>query len=566
MTGTKETEAQVAELRRLQNENWPAGVTREVRYRLGRKPVAHYLRHEAQSRPDAVMIRFYGRSLSWAEIDDLSDRFAALLQRYGVGVGDRVGLMMGNCPQYVICFLGIMKLGAVLSPVNPMFKGDELTYQLTDGGVEILVAQDDLIPLVTSVQGETSLRVVLATGLGEMAGDAVSDAAGPDMAPAPGIERLMDVLQDTAPFAGTDFDDLDAPAALNYTGGTTGLPKGCVHTQGDMIYTLAAYCTVAMPEVGPSDGIVSFIPMFWIAGEDLGLLMPVYTGASLCLMTRWNAEDWMAAVSDLGGTVSVLPVDCAVEIMTRPDLGKYDMSGLKFVGAMSLINKLTRDYRAQWRDLIGTTLVEASYGMTESHTLDTFTIGMQDDDYDLEQNPVFIGFPVPGTDIIIRDFDTGALKPIGAHGEICIRSPSILKSYWNKPGVTAQALRDGWLHTGDIGMLNEKGQVHYLGRNKEMLKVRGMAVFPAEIEMALGRHNAVLGSAVIGRADDTRGEVPVAFVRLDPALASAWDAEALTSWCKEKMAGYKVPEIRLIDAFPMTTTGKIRKVDLAAML
>lgn len=563
-----EIEAQVAKLHRLRQENWPEGVARELNYRLGRKPIAHYLRHEAAARPDAAMLHFYGRSLSWSEVDDLSDRFAGLLRARGIGVGDRVALMMGNCPQYTICFLGIMKLGAVLSPVNPMFKAAELTYQLNDGDVGFMVVQDDLAPLLAQVRDEVPVRHVLATGAADFAGDGgpVPRPAALDMAPAEGIERLLEALEGAAPFTGPDFDDLDAPAALNYTGGTTGLPKGCEHTQGDMIYTAASYCGAAMPDFGRSDVVVNFFPLFWIAGEDFGLLMPIYAGASVCLLYRWDPVGWMAAVDHYGGTVANLLVDSTVEVMRHPDVGNYDLTGLRQVGVSSFVKKLGQTFRDEWRALTGATMVEAAWGMTETHTCDTFTAGLQKDDYDLAQQPVFVGLPVPGTDFIIRDFETGALKAIGETGELCVRSPSLLKSYWNKPEETAAALRDGWLHTGDIGMLNDKGQVHYLGRRKEMLKVKGMPVFPAEIEMLLGRHPAVLGSGVIGRTDPDKGEVPVAFIHLNPDLAEGLDADAMQAWCKEQMAAFKVPEIRLVGALPMTATGKVKKEELSALL
>ena len=176
------------------------------------------------------------------------------------------------------------------------------------------------------------------------------------------------------------------------------------------------------------------------------------------------------------------------------------------------------------------------------------------------------GFPVPGTELKVCDFATGALLPLGAEGEICVRSPSTLKAYWNKPEATAEALRDGWLHTGDIGVINERGLLQFLGRRKEMLKVNGMSVFPAEIEALLGRHPAVVGSGVIGRPDDDRGEVPVAFVVLDPEREAAVSAADIRSWCREAMATFKCPEVRIVESLPMTATGKVKKGELAKLL
>ncbi|MDQ2094539.1 AMP-binding protein [Rhodalgimonas zhirmunskyi] len=569
MTTTQDIEGQVEEIRRLQAENWPEGIPREITHRLGKTPLSQYLRQDAKTRPDDAMVHYYGRTLSYAEIDEMSDRFAGLLQERGLGAGDRVALMMGNCPQYLICFWGIMKLGAILVPVNPMFKAIELTYQLNDSQASLLVFQDDLAPLVEQVAGETPVQTLFATGAAEMAGESspVPRPDGMGQAPqAPGVERLLNAMKSAKRFDGPDCTDLDAVAALNYTGGTTGMPKGCVHTHGDMLYTVAAYCGVAMAEASPEDVVVSFFPMFWIAGEDLGLLAPVYTGAAVCILHRWDAVGWMTAVQSYRGSIVTLLVDNAVEIMQRDDASGYDLSSLRGTSVCSFVKKLGHDFRNDWRALTGSTMVEASWGMTETNTCDTFTVGMQTDDYDLEQQPVFVGLPVPGTDIIIRDFDTGALKPLGESGELCVRSPSVLKSYWNKPEETAHAIRDGWLHTGDIGMVNERGYVHFLGRRKEMLKVNGMPVFPAEIEMLLGRHPAILGSGVIGRPDERKGEVPVAFIHVDPAKADGIDAETLTAWCREQMAGFKVPEIRLVESLPMTTTGKVKKEELTALL
>ena len=183
---------------------------------------------------------------------------------------------------------------------------------------------------------------------------------------------------------------------------------------------------------------------------------------------------------------------------------------------VSFVKKLNADYRRRWKELTGTILAESAWGMTETHTSNTFTTGFQDDDFDLNSQPIFVGLPVPGAEFKITDFETGALMPIGGEGEIRVRTPSLLKSYWNKPEATAEALVDGWLRTGDIGLIDTDGFIHFLGRRKEMLKVKGMSVFPPEIEALLGQHPAVLGSGVVGREDAERGQVPVAYIQLKP--------------------------------------------------
>ena len=562
------TEAEyLARLRALRDAHWPAGVPREPHYPLGEVALTEHLRHWAGATPDAALYNYYGRIVTFAEMDRLSDRFAALLQADGVGPGDAVAVFLGNCPQFAVAFFGILKAGAIHVPVNPMFKAHELTYELNDTGATVVLADHALVPLVRSVEGGTRLRRVLGTGLGALVPDApafhvpasVSGAAR--TSDAEDLLAALELAGAPAPLAA----DLDAVAALNYTGGTTGMPKGCVHTQRDMLYTAATSCRTNCPlEAG--DTTVNFHPLFWIAGEDLGLIFPVFAGATCVLLARWDPASYIQAVHAVRPNRAVLLVDNAVAVMEHPDIGDYDLTSIETTGVSSFVKKLNAEYRARWRRLTGSTMVELSYGMTETHTCDTFTAGLQADDFDLSMQPIMCGFPVPGTELKVCDFATGALLPLGAEGEICVRSPSTLKAYWNKPEATAEALRDGWLHTGDIGVINERGLLQFLGRRKEMLKVNGMSVFPAEIEAMLGRHPAVVGSGVIGRPDDDRGEVPVAFVVLDPEREAAVSAADIRSWCREAMATFKCPEVRIVESLPMTATGKVKKGELAKLL
>ena len=273
----------------------------------------------------------------------------------------------------------------------------------------------------------------------------------------------------------------------------------------------------------------------------------------------------MAGVQRYRVTNGSMLVDSAAEVMAHPRVHEYNLRSLRHTGVSSFVKKLNPEYRRAWRELTGSTMAESAWGMTETQTCNSFTVGMQDDDFDLRSQPIFVGLPVPGTDFKICNFDTHDLVPIGAEGELCVRTPTLLKGYWNKPEATAQTLRDGWFHTGDIGCIDEQGYVHYLGRRKEMLKVNGMSVFPAEIEAMLGKHPAILGSAVVGRADEQRGQRPVAFVMLRPEAVGTLDSATLTGWCRENMAGYKVPIVRIVDALPLTATGKVRKQDLAPL-
>lgn len=546
---------------------WPANAPRQPQYPHGQQPLSEYLRAWAKQQPGQPALDFYGHSITWAELDRLSDRCAALLNELGVKVGDRVAVFMPNCPQLHIAFYGILKCGAVYAPASPLSKPMELAYQLKDSGAQVILCFDQLLPVVRAVREECPLSHVLATSLSELRpsvpsipladlllADKISAADAIDFLPA------LEHCQQATPSHRPQLDDI---AALNYTGGTTGLPKGCVHTHGDMLYTCASFVPVAMG-LQTDSVLLNFLPEFWIAGENAGLLFPVFSGCRLVLLARWDAVAFMAAVEHYRVSHCGLLVDSAAEVLEHPDVGTYRLDSLRRTGSISFIKKLTRDYRERWRALTGCTLFEFSFGMTETHTCDTFTFGMQEDDFDLTSAPTFVGLPVPGTEFKVCDFTSGDLLPLGSKGELCVRSPSLMHGYWQRPEESAAALKDGWLHTGDLGQITEQGFIRYLGRRKEMLKVNGMSVFPSELEAMLGQHPALLASAVIGREDASSGQRPVAFVVLK--AGSRENTYSLQAWCKEAMASYKVPELRVVESLPMTATGKVKKNELEDLL
>lgn len=560
--------AYLEKLRALWAQNWPAGVPRELHYPLGEKPITEYLRERARLHPNKAAIVFYGRELSFAELDESSERFAALLLQRGVQRGDRVAVFMPNCPQFLIAFYGILKLGAVHVPVNPLFKLEEVLYELKDSGAQVMLTLDQLYPVAREAKAAGALRHLFVTSFAEMLPSEptlpLPQALTEPRIACDGAEDLLPALAAT-PAVELPPAELDATAALNYTGGTTGLPKGCIHTQRDMLYTAVTTMTVTVG--GKEDDVgLGVNPVFWIAGENALAIAPVVCGNTVVMLARWDPVAWMQAVERYRVTVTGLVLDSAVEVMDHPDAGRYNLRSLRSMRCSSFVKKLGLGYRERWRALTGTTLIEAAWGMTETHTNDTFTRGMQADDFDLKAQPIFVGLPVPGTELKICDFETGELKPLGEEGELCCRTPSLFKGYWQRLDATAESIRDGWLHTGDIACIDAQGYLHFLGRRKEMLKVKGMSVFPAEVEALLGMHPAIVGSGVIGRADADKGEVPVAFVKLDPAAGASLTAEQLQAWCRERMATYKVPEIRVVTELPTSATGKVLKRELTQLL
>jgi long-chain acyl-CoA synthetase len=566
---TNDEQTYLVHLHRLQDQSWPADVPRKPVYPLGERPITEYLREWARRTPAKTAVNFYGRVTTYAELDGLSDRFAALLGQLGALKGDRIAVFLPNCPQFIVCFFGILKAGCIHVPVNPMFTEPELTYELNDTAAKIIVVHDQLLPVLHAVASSTSVTHILSTSFLD-ALPPEPDAPYPanlmaERRSAPGTIDMVQALSEVTappPIVTIDIDDV---AAINYTGGTTGLPKGCEHTQRDMLFTGAVMSSISANVTG-EDVVLNFWPIFWVAGEDIGILLPITTGATCVLLARWDPLACMRAIELHRVTVAAMVVDNAVEIMEHPQARSHNLSSLREVLVASFVKKLNVAFRNGWRDLTGTTLREAAWGMTETHSFDTFTRGFQNDDYDLGAQQIFCGLPVPETDFKILEFGGDELLPLGIEGELCVRSPSLLRSYWNKPNATDEGLHNGWLRTGDIGMIGSNGHIHFLGRRKEMLKVKGMSVFPAEIEAVLGQHPAVTGSGVIGRPDEVRGQAPVAFVTLHPQFRTKISAEDITAFCRERLAIYKLPEIRIAETLPMTATGKVRKEELSKLL
>lgn len=553
---------------------WAAvsGPQREAQYPFGELPLTEYLRRWAKQEPNRPALIYYGAVLTYAQLNEQSDRFAAVLRAQGIDRGDRVAVFLPNCPAFVIAFWGILKAGCVHVPVNPTFRELELTHELHDADVSAVVTLKSLAPLVQAVHARVPhVKRIITTTLEEQLPAQPTLPVPPSLYDAnAGIRGDIDFAQAIASVQWKPTEqrpgELDELAALNYTGGTTGLPKGCEHTQRDMLYTAA--CSVTFG-VGGGTGYttICFLPVFWIAGENTVIITPVLSGSTCVLLARWEASTVLQAIQSYKVQAMVGMVDSWVELMNHPDLRKYDLHSLQLPTAISFVTRLAKEHRVRWSEIAGpgSVLREAGYGMTETHTGDTTTRGMQANDSDLEPGAgTMVGVPMPGTDILIADFETHEFKPIGEPGEILVRTPSATKGYWRKPDATRDLFAHGnWLRTGDSGQLDEQGRVRYLGRRKEMLKVNGMSVFPSELEVLMSSHSEIATVAVIGVPDEKRGQLPVAFVQLQ--AASKVTAEELHAWCSQNMARYKVPAIRLIASLPLAPTGKVDKIALGKL-
>lgn len=519
------------------------------------QPLHEYLRLHARTQPQKAAYLWYGRAVTFAELDRASDAFAARLAQLGVKKGEPVALFMNNCPQYVMAHYGIQKLGAIVCPCGPLFKEHELQYQLDDLKARVIVAADNLLPIVDKVRGQTALEHVFVVNYADLLPDAPAIEAQaellamkqqPRSVPA-GCEDFLAVTRSGAAAPAVDIG-MDDVALMTYTSGTTGLPKGAMLSYRNALFKTAAASDCS--EVRGTDVLMAIPPLYHIAGMVMGVNVPIYTGATSVLLFRFDPVATLQAIARHRVTqwYSIAPMNVAC--MQVPGAKEYDLSSLVRNPVTSFGITFTEPLARQWREYAPNCLShEAAYGLSETHTVDTY---MPKDAIRWGTQ----GIPIPGNEIRILDPETGSPMPAGQSGEIVLRSPGVFKGYWKNPEATAKTLRDGWVHTGDVGSFDAEGYLTFTGRFKEMIKVSGYAVFPEQVETILIKHPAVAQAAVIGVPDATKGEVIRAFVVRKPG--QQLDENGLIAWARDNMSAYKAPrEVRFIDQLPATGAGKV---------
>ncbi|HXH83926.1 MAG TPA: long-chain-fatty-acid--CoA ligase [Candidatus Tectomicrobia bacterium] len=499
-----------------------------------RMPYDRMLRDTAARHPETAAVVFRDVSVTYRELEALTNRFARALVRLGVAKGDRVCILSTNCPEYVVAFYAVARIGAVVSPMNPSYREREIEYQLNDTEAVAIVAHRDLVPLVQAVRGRTpTLKHVVSIGGGPAPAGArdFAELVGPE-SPAP------------PPAADVGDDDL---VALPYSSGTTGLPKGVMLTHRHLVTNNIQF--VAAIRLLPTDRLMLFLPLYHIYGAML-MGGGVHVGATSVLMERFEPTECMRLIERHRVTHFFAVPPVLLMLSGWPDLGKYDLSSLRFtmIGAAPCPPELSRRF---WQ-LTGVPVIQG-YGMTEASPV-THLNPVHDERLIVLDSA---GLPVHDTEQRVVDLETGerVLGP-GEVGEICIRGPQIMRGYWKAPEATAAVIRDGWYHSGDIGYVDEHGYAFIQDRKKEMIKYKGLGIAPAEIEALLVEHPAIADAAVVGIPHPEAGEVPKAFVvrRPDQPLT----ADEVVAFVKGRLASYKAPgAVEFLDAIPKTPSGKI---------
>jgi long-chain acyl-CoA synthetase len=476
--------------------------------------------------PEAVAIRLGGMGLTYAGLEESSARAAAMLRSRDVQRGDRVGLMLPNVPAFAVLYCAILRIGAVVVPMNTLLKSREVTHYLHDSGARLLFCSPDCADEARA--GAEGAAKVVAIGPGE----------------------LHDLISDHEPDQGIAELEPSDTAVILYTSGTTGKPKGAELTHSNLDEN-ADVVARTLIEVGPGDVVMGALPLFHSFGQTAAMNATLRAGATLTLLPRFDAAEALATMERDGVTVFLGVPTMYAAMLHVPDRERYDLSALRtcISGGQSLPVEILREFE----ETFGCKILEG-YGLSE-----TSPVACQNRP-DRERRPGSIGIPLDGVSMKVVS-DAGEELPPGEVGEILIKGPNVMKGYWRNDEATATAIEDGWLHTGDLGRTDEDGYFYIVDRKKQLVIRGGYNVFPREVEEVIYEHPAVREAAVVGIPHPDLGEeVAAAVVLRDGAKA---EPEEISQFVKDRLAAYKYPRVVwFCDELPKGPTGKILKREI----
>jgi len=499
------------------------------------------LRQAANIHGDHPALTFYGKSWSYHETKMLSDMLAASLYRVGFQKGDRLAIMLPNCPQYIFSLFAAFRLGGIAVQVNPMYVEREIEYVLNDSEAEYMVVFEAFYHRVKQVQPKTSLKRIIVIGFG---GDKRPLSAG-DL-------YLEDFLTYDNVIPEISINIAEDVALLQYTGGTTGISKGVMLTHYNLLANIIQVCDFtynAVDEKPENFKIISVLPMFHVYGLSCNALSAIRIGCNQLILPRFEVNELLELIKrEKPFQLTVVPT-MIFALNSHQQLEESNIGDIFFLSSGGAPLPVEQVKVFERRSGIR---LSDGYGLSETAPSAISTPPF------LPRKLGSVGIPLPGTEArIVKETSDGFEDvPVGEAGELILRGPQVMKGYWKRPGDTEMVLKDGWLFTGDIAKMDEDGYFYILDRKKDMIVASGYNVYPREVEEVLYQHPAIEEAIVIGVPDSYRGETVKAFVKLRPGMTA--DPDKLIEFAKINLAPYKVPkEIEILDELPKSSVGKL---------
>jgi long-chain acyl-CoA synthetase len=516
-----------------------------------------FLLDASQKIPNNTAIRFIGKGISYTQLKDSVLALANALRKQGVKKGDRVSIMLPNTPQAVISYYAVLMIGGIVVQTNPLYVERELEHQLNDSGAETIIALDLVYPKIAKVQSKTSLKRIIITGIKDY-------LPFPKNLLYPFIQRKQGIKvnikyghhvqsfvkliaeNDTTPIEQTGSPD--DVALLQYTGGTTGVPKGVMLTHRNLVVN-AYQCTqwLYKAEYGKEISL-AIVPFFHVYGMTVVMNFSIMMGAAMVLLPRFDVQDALKTINKEKPTIFPGAPTMYIALVNHPEISKFDLSSIK--ACLSGSAPLPHEIQQKFEEVTGGKLVEG-YGLTETSPVTHANLI-----WGGQRVAGSIGLPWPDTEATVFSIETGEILEAGEVGEIAIRGPQVMKGYWNRPEETAAAFRGDWFLTGDMGYMDEKGFFYIVDRKKDMIIAGGFNIYPREVEEILYAHPEVQECAVAGIPDPYRGETVKAYII--KKKGSKVTEGALDTFCRQKLASYKVPRIyEFREELPKSMIGKV---------
>lgn len=514
-----------------------------------------------EKNPDAPCIYYFDTVYSFSQVKKMASAFAAALAESGLGQGDRMLFVLQNVPQAVIGALAVWMRGGIVVPVNPMYTTKDLNHLLSDSGATGVFCEDTLYE--KTVKAAAGQRPVITTSPLDLlgAGDSVPEQL--QSAKKTLFDETSDFMALIEKF-GDQTIELISPAPedlayLVYTSGTTGPPKGAMISHANIHHNCLVYESTA--RMDGTDVVLGIAPMFHITGIVAHLAIAFHMGIPMVLFNRFDALDVLRLIEKHRVTFTVASITVYIALLNHPKLKSFNISHFK--KAYSGGAPVSPSTVEKFQEAMGLTIYNV-YGLTESASPATIAPLGKNGPVDEESGALSVGLIIPGIEAWVVDVDNPetVLHP-GEEGELVLRGPSIISGYWQKPEETANAIKDGRFHTGDVAKIDAEGWCYIVDRKKDLINVSGFKVWPRDVEDVLYQHPGVKEAAVVGVPDSYRGETVKAFVSLSDDFIGKTTPEELIAFCKERLAAYKYPRIvEIIDDVPKTTTGKMLRREL----